>query len=74
MRRVRRALKGPLAQRSGARLDGAAMSTTPIGGLFADAAKRNLEMWQRMQEAMMKSAGLLKPKAAAQDDPPPEDD
>jgi hypothetical protein len=42
--------------------------------MFADAAKRNVEMWQRMQETLMKSSGLMKPQASATKEEPPLDD
>ena len=51
-----------------------AMHTNPISGMFADAAKRNVEMWQRMQETLMKSSGLMKPQASATKEEPPLDD
>jgi polyhydroxyalkanoate synthesis repressor PhaR len=51
-----------------------AMHTNPISGMFADAAKRNVEMWQRMQETLMKSSGLMKPQASATREEPPLDD
>lgn len=35
-----------------------AMQMSPMSSLFADAAKRNLELWQRMQENFLKTGGL----------------
>jgi len=32
-----------------------AMQMNPVSSLFADAAKRNMELWQKMQENFMKS-------------------
>ena len=50
-----------------------AMQTNPISSMFADTAKRNVEMWQRMQENFMKSSGLLKPASPAREEPPLDD-
>lgn len=49
------------------------MQTNPISSMFADTAKRNVEMWQRMQESFMKSSGLLKPQSPAREEPPLDD-
>jgi len=50
-----------------------AMQTNPISSMFADTAKRNVEMWQRMQENFMKSSGLFKPASPAREEPPLDD-
>ena len=44
-----------------------ARQLNPVSSLFADAAKRNMELWQKMQENFLKS-GPLAPK-----EPKPED-
>lgn len=38
-----------------------ALSMAPMPNAFTEAAKRNLELWQRMQESFFKSGGLLNP-------------
>lgn len=38
-----------------------ALSLAPLPSAFTDVAKRNLELWQRMQESFFKSGGLLNP-------------
>ena len=40
-----------------------AMEANPISGIFAETARRNMEMWQRMQDTLLRSAGLVKPGA-----------
>jgi polyhydroxyalkanoate synthesis repressor PhaR len=40
-----------------------AMQLNPVSSLFADAAKRNLELWQKMQESFLAGGGLY-PKTA----------
>jgi polyhydroxyalkanoate synthesis repressor PhaR len=35
-----------------------AMQLNPVSSLFADAAKRNLELWQKMQESFLSGGGL----------------
>jgi polyhydroxyalkanoate synthesis repressor PhaR len=39
-----------------------ALSLAPMPNAFTEAAKRNLELWQRMQESFFKSGGLLNPE------------
>lgn len=39
-----------------------AMHLNPVSSMFADAAKRNMELWQKMQENLLKSGGVLKPE------------
>lgn len=38
-----------------------ALNMAPMPNAFTEAAKRNLELWQRMQESFFKSGGLLNP-------------
>lgn len=38
-----------------------ALSLAPLPNAFTEAAKRNLELWQRMQDSFFKSGGLLNP-------------
>jgi polyhydroxyalkanoate synthesis repressor PhaR len=40
-----------------------ALSMAPLPNAFTEAAKRNLELWQRMQDSFFKSGGLLNPDA-----------
>ena len=51
-----------------------AMQTNPISSMFADTARRNVELWQRMQENFMKSSGLLRPAASQREEDPPQRD
>jgi polyhydroxyalkanoate synthesis regulator protein len=39
-----------------------AMQLNPVSSLFADAAKRNMELWQKMQESFIKSGGFYNAK------------
>ncbi|MBI2800577.1 MAG: polyhydroxyalkanoate synthesis repressor PhaR [Gammaproteobacteria bacterium] len=38
-----------------------ALSLAPLPSAFTEAAKRNLELWQRMQESFFRTGGLLNP-------------
>jgi polyhydroxyalkanoate synthesis repressor PhaR len=47
-----------------------AMQLNPVSSLFADAAKRNLEMWQKMQENFLKSGGLYQKESKPEPEEP----
>jgi polyhydroxyalkanoate synthesis repressor PhaR len=47
-----------------------ALQTNPISGMFAETAKRNIELWQGIQESVMKSSGLFRPDRSPQPEPP----
>lgn len=38
-----------------------ALNLAPLPSAFTDVAKRNLELWQRMQESFFRTGGLLNP-------------
>ena len=40
-----------------------ALDLAPVPNAFTDIAKRNLELWQQMQDSFFKSGGLLNPEA-----------
>ncbi|MGD9601921.1 MAG: polyhydroxyalkanoate synthesis repressor PhaR [Gammaproteobacteria bacterium] len=44
-----------------------ALNMSPMPNAFTEAAKRNLELWQKMQESFFKSGGLLNPEKEMKD-------
>ncbi len=45
-----------------------AMQLNPVSSLFADAAKRNMELWQKMQESFIKSGAFYNAKETEPDE------